>query len=111
AGSIPAASTTNTKGHPLGWPFLLVLDMTGIEAAAGTDAGRRQGFGKRACRCLSGFRLQAKTREIPSAPRNEGRFVWRFNGPAQSSEAKKQQLPRIRCVFQAFSHFLPTVFA
>ncbi|WP_148264901.1 hypothetical protein [Collimonas fungivorans] len=65
--------------------------MTGIEAAAGTDAGRRQGFGKRACRCLSGFRLQAKTREIPSAPRNEGRFVWRFNGPAQSSEARKQQ--------------------
>jgi hypothetical protein len=47
--------------------FFIGADVTGIEPAAGTDAGRRQGFGKHACRCLSGFRLQAKTREIPAA--------------------------------------------
>jgi hypothetical protein len=43
---IPATSTTNNKGHPSGWLFLLVFDVTGIDPASGTDAGRRQGCGK-----------------------------------------------------------------
>ncbi len=55
--------------------FFIGVDAPEIESASGTDAGRRQGFGKHACRCLSGFRLQAKTREIPAASttNNKGR--------------------------------------
>jgi len=50
--------------------FFIGIDTAEIESASGTDAGRRQGFGKQACRCLSGFRLPAKTREIPATTNN-----------------------------------------
>src|SRR3978361_867404 len=80
----PAASTTNNKGHPSGWPFLLVFDVTGIESASGTDAGRRQGFGKHASRCLSGFaHAGAKPGRFPPPPPpitkvilQDGLFYW-----------------------------------
>jgi len=45
AGSIPAGSTTNTKGHPQGWPFLLALrqrDRIRVRHGRGASPGLRE---------------------------------------------------------------------
>jgi hypothetical protein len=75
--------------------FFIGIDASEIDPVSGTDAGRRQGFGKHACCCLSGFaHAGAKPGRFPPPPppiqevtRRGGLLYWYSNSNQHDGEA------------------------